>query len=266
MLIVLVLLTNASASMSILKKQMKSVNIGKELGMNFETEVRNMLLGAGYQNTFNGNDIIVNEVLVHMGKKSSEFDAIVTGNKNSFGNFCDEFEKKYICSPPLGDSHLSIVEVKLNARLLIDWIKKEEGSKYLFFNEKSAVHFTKILVLNGGSDSEAFVNNLSSDEDIKEYADVKKIIREAKINVFYKLWASGESFADVVSKLNILQNENEEIKNENKEIKNENKEIKNENKEINSKYEELKNENKEINSKYDEVKKQLALISTKLKL
>ena len=259
MLIVLVLLTNASASMSILKKQMKSVNIGKELGMNFETEVRNMLLGAGYRNTFNGNDIIVNEVLVHMGKKSSEFDAIVTGNKNSFGNFCDAFEKKYICSPPKSDSHLSIVEVKLNARLLIDWIKKEEGSKYLFFNEELAVHFTKILVLNGGSDSEAFVNNLSSDEDIKEYADVKKIIREAKINVFYKLWASGESFADVVSKLDILQNENEEIKNENKEINSKYEELKNENKEI-------KNENKEINSKYDEVKKQLALISTKLKL
>ena len=251
-LIVLKLLTNASASInSILQKQMKSANIGKELGLNFESEVRNILLSAGYRNVFNNNNN-VNGVFVHMGTKSSEFDAVVFGNKNSFGNLCDKFENKYVCSPPLGDNHLAIVEAKLNARLLIDWTKSKEGSKYLFLNENSTQQFTKILVLNGGSDSEAFVNNLSSDVDIKEYTDVKKAIRRAKINVLHKLWASGETFADIVSKLNNLQNENEEIKNQNEEINNKYEEI-------NSKYEEIKNENEEI-------KNQLASILTKLKL
>jgi len=261
-LIMLIASVNAAIN-SILQKQMRSVNIGKELGLNFESEVRNILLGAGYRNVFNANDN-VNGVFVHMGKKSSEFDAIVHGNKNSFGNFCDCFVNKYICSPPNGDSHMAIVEAKLNCRNLIDWIKEKEGSKYLFFNENSTQEFTKILVLNGGSESEAFVKNLSSDDvDIKEYADVKKVLKKAKINVFYQLWASGESFADVTKQCHDLQNENQEIKIKNEEIMKLCHFLQNENQEIKIKIEEIMKLCHFLQNENQEIKKQIASIVSK---
>jgi len=266
LLLLTVLLPNMNvATNSILNKQMRSANVGKELGLNFEGEVRNILVGAGYRNLFYSKNNM-NGVFVNMGKTSSEFDAIVTGSKNSFGNFCDCFVSKYICSAPLGDSHIAIVEAKLNARLLNDWVKGKEGSKHLFFNKNSTEEFTKILVLNGGSDSEAFINSLSSVEEIGEFAEVKKAIKEAKINVFYKLWASGESFADIIKFYHNLQNENEDIKKQNEGIKNENEDIKKQNEDIRNENEDIRNENQEIKNLCHDLQNEIAWIKGKLNL
>ena len=81
-------------------------------------------------------------------------------------------------------------------------------------NEDAVQCYTKILVINGGKESEKFVKNLSNSEDIEEYKDVKAAILKSKINVFYKLWASGETFPDIFHKVNALQSEVDALQSE----------------------------------------------------
>ena len=161
----------------------------------------------------------------------SEYDAFVTGSKHSLEKFSDSFLVKYVVSPPDLDTHTAIVESKLNFRLLNDWISGDntQGSKYLFFNPNADQIFTKILVINGGKETEAFVKNLSSNEDIAQYREVKTALLKANINVFYKLWASGETFSDVMQKMDESAKEAAELKTKVKELIKENEKITKEN-------------------------------------
>ena len=214
-------------------KQLRTSNIGKELGASFENEIRTLLRNAGYRNAFHSSELNIDNVILNVKKSSSEFDAIIAGDKDSFGKFCDLFVTSYVPCPPQSDEHLAIAEVKLNAKLLKDWIKNTEGgSRFSFLNNNSTKVFTKILVINGGQESEAFVKSLSSGEDFKEYREVKEFIIKAKINVFHNVWASGEMFSDIISLCNNLTIENKVIKAENLQIKEENKVIKAENLQI----------------------------------
>ena len=232
--LLLILNGNSLNTNKILKKQFRSPNVGKEYGLNFEIGVQSIGFQAGYRNSFFANQNELKDVYITSEKKSAEFDAFVTGGKHCFDKFCDSFLISHISSLPQSEIHSAIIEVKLNYGLLKDWVKtNNEGNKYLFFNPNAAQIYTKILVLNGGIESENFVKNLSSDEDIAHFKEVKDIILKANVNVFYKPWASGEVFSDLLYKVELLTEENsltqknfELISEENKLISEENRQIK----------------------------------------
>jgi cell division protein FtsB len=227
--------------------KLKSQKIGNELGVNFEDNIQKLLHTCEYKNAFlNPKGVIDNLFMNNQGGKfSSEFDAIVDGKKHSFDKFSDSFESRFIISPPNTEKHTAIVEVKLNYKLLKNWVdNKDSGSSYLFFNEGANQIYTKILVINGGHESKDFVNNLSSTEEINKYSELKKIIIENKINVFYKIWASSESFSDLISNYDILKEENKVLREENKVLREEIKVLREENKV-------LREDIKEVNRKFD---------------
>ena len=213
--------------MKTIAKQFRADNIGANFGINLENDSRLILENAGYRNAFVDTAKIEN-TFINVKKLSSEYDAFVTGAKHSFEQLSDSFLVKHVVSPPDRDTHTAIVESKLNFGLLKDWISGDhtQGSKYLFFNPEADQIYTKILIINGGKDSEAFVKNLSSNEDIEQYREVKAALLKAKINVFYKLWASGETFSDVLQKLDELTKHNEELTKHNEKLSKDNEEIK----------------------------------------
>jgi hypothetical protein len=187
------------------KQQFKTANVGKELGLNFESDIKSIAFHAGYRCAISPDETDLQSVYFTYKKNAGELDAFVTGEKHSFDKFRDSFFTTHISSPPSSEKHTAIIEAKLNYRLLEDWIKNNnEGSKYLFFNPRADQLYTKILVLNGGIESENFVKNLSSEEDIERFKEVKAALLKANINVFYKVWASGESFSDLGDKVEFL--------------------------------------------------------------
>ena len=87
--IVLLILVNIIDATNI-RKLSRASPIGKEFGRVFENDIRELLLEAEYRNVFNKDEKIRN-MFVTGGKKSSEFDAMVTGHKHSFDKFRDNF-------------------------------------------------------------------------------------------------------------------------------------------------------------------------------
>jgi hypothetical protein len=208
--------------------------LGRNYGALFETEVQATLEDSGYQNFFwDCNERKISSLLAKLGPKESnalsEFDAFVTGTHENFVYFREQFLVSSSKFPPLilngSDHHVLIVEVKLNSKLLFDWILKPDktGSRKLFFSDNIDSNLVKAVVINGGSDSENFVKSMDLEFPPAEFADYIKVLKKANINVFYKLWASSETFQDLFM--------------ENKEIKAENKEISAQLKELNIKFE-----------------------------
>lgn len=159
----------------------------------------------------------INHLTITGEETTCEFDAMVTGYKHSFDKFVSNtFVSSYICSPPLEesdkDAHMCIVKVKLNLRLLKEWVGGSSGSKFSFFDDNMNTFFTKVLVISGGAKSAAFVKNLSSNEEMEEFAELKAAIIKNKINVFYKFWASTETFFDIHDRCEKLEIENQEVK------------------------------------------------------
>ena len=117
---------------------------------------------------------------------------------------------------PITDSHILLVEVKLTVKLLNGWLEEESlGCKHLFFN-RDLESFTKAIMINGGQESSFFMGNLTSSMDPHDmYKSAIEKLTKCKINVFYKVWASGETMTEMF-------NENRELKAENRELKAEN--------------------------------------------
>jgi len=196
---------------NVLHDQMRTPNVGNTLGQNFERNIQDVLLACGYRSTFN-NDDAINSVHINTNKTQSEFDAIVSGQKHSFEYLKNSFNTSFTKFPP-SDSHSAIVEIKLNFNAVRDWIKAEKsGNRYLFFNSNPI--FTKILVINGGEDSEDFVKSLSSIDCKDEYKEAKAAIIDSKINVFYKVWASAEAFVKISKDFETLKADHEKLKND----------------------------------------------------
>jgi len=205
--------------------------LGRNYGALFETEIQETLKDSGYQNFFwDSNERKISPVLTKLGSKDSnalsEFDAFALGTHENFVNFREQFLVSSSEFPPLvlngtSDRHILIVEAKLNSKLLFEWIAKPEktGSSKLFFSDDIGSSIVKAVIINGGSDSEEFVKSMGLQIPPVEFVEYINVLKKAKINVFYKLWASGETFQDLLK-------ENKEIKAENKEIKAEIKEIK----------------------------------------
>jgi len=249
-----------------IRKQSRTSIIGKEFGGLFENDIRELLLKAEYRDVY-GDDGMINNLYVTSGKQSSKvkLDALVTGRKHSFDKFRDNFVSSYVCSPPLEDTHIAIVEVKLTVDLLREWIRGLGGSQFLFFKD-NMTKITKVLVINGGAKSAAFVENLSSTNDIEEFAEVKAAIIKAKINVFYKLWASGESFSDICDRCDKLEKENQELNILCHKLEKENQELnilchklEKENQELNILCHKLEKENQDIKMKLDMIVSMLNL-------
>ena len=208
----------------ILHDQMRTPNVGNALGQNFERDIQDTLLACGYRSTFN-NDDAINSVHINTNKTQSEFDAIVSGQKHSFEYLQNSFNTSFTKFPP-SDSHSAIVEIKLNFNAVRDWIKAEKsGNRYLFFNSNPI--FTKILVINGGEDSEDFVKSLSSIDCKDEYKEAKAAIIDSKINVFYKVWASAEAFVKISKVFETLKADHETSKAEHETLKAEHETLKN---------------------------------------
>ena len=251
---------------NILHKQLRAQNIGKQLGSNFERAIQDGLYHAGYRSMYVDADVI-NSVVVKNQKSPAEFDAIVRGNKHSFDNFCDSFLISYANFPPETDAHAAIVEVKLNAKLLIEWVKSDSnGSRYLFLNPNAIQLYTKILVINGGDESGEFIKSLSSEDCKEEYKEVKATIINAKINVFFKQWASGETFSDVINSYENLETKYENLKNENQQLNAKYEYLKTESEYLKTESEHLKTENQQLNAKYNDIKDELLLIKKYLNL
>ena len=211
--------------------------LGRNFGSLFEAEVNTILDESGYQNFFYSDENLVRPLLTIIGigkdaKSSSEFDAFVTGNDENFGNFRSQF--LYSCAgfpPKLEEGrHILIVETKLNSQLLFEWIdsnKIKSGNGRLFFDRKLGENFVKVVVINGGKESKEFVKNMNlpnPDPKFNKYIDA---LKASRINVFYKLWASGETFQDLFLENEHIKTENEQIRTENEQIRTENQEIKN---------------------------------------
>ena len=223
-------------SLNVMKKiakQFRVYSIGANFGSNLENDSWLTLERAGYRNAFVDTANIGN-TFVNVNKFSSEYDAFVIGSKHSFEYFSDSYLFKLVVSPPDRDTHIAIVESKLNFRLLNDWVSGDntQGSNYLFFNPEADQIYTKILIMNGGKETEAFIKNLSSNEDIEQYREVKAALLKAKINVFYKLWATGEMFSEVMQQLDELLKHSEERKSEVNALMKDNEKIMNDNEQI----------------------------------
>jgi len=204
----------------LLDDQMRTPNVGNALGQNFERDIQGTLSACGYRSTFNNNNgDAINSVFINTNKMHSEFDAIVSGQKHSFEYLQNSFNRSFTKFPPNSDAHSAIVEIKLNFNAVRDWIKAEKsGNRYLFFNSNPL--FTKILVINGGEDSEDFVTSLSSDDCKDEYKEAKAAIIDSKINVFYKVWASAEAFVKISKDFETLKADNETLKADHETLKN----------------------------------------------
>ena len=85
-----------------------------------------------------------------------------------------------------------------------------------------------------------------TDDANSQFEKTKKLLVDAKVNVLYKPWISGESFTDILVENKEIKMENEQIKMENKDIKMENKEIKMENEQIKMVNEQIKRDIQEI--------------------
>ncbi len=225
----------------LLHDQMRTPNVGKALGLNFERDIQDILLACGYRSTFSYDDDTINSVFINTNKKPSEFDAVVSGGKHSFEYFQSSFETSFTKFPPNSDAHSAIVEIKLNFNAVRDWIKAgKSGNRYLFFDSNPL--FTKILVINGGEDSEDFVKSLSSDDCKDEYKEAKAAIIDSKINVFYKMWASAEAFAKIAKDYETLKNDNVILKEDNAILKEDNAILKEDNKVLKNDNESFKND------------------------
>ena len=220
--------------------------LGHSFGSLFELEVLNSLCQSGYTNYYEAG-LVSKEILPYIvstrtknSKNAAEFDAIVYGGSKAFDEFSAQFLDSYSKFPPRvladSDKHCLIVEVKLNAQLLINWAngEKDKGNKHIFLNPENNV-YCKAVVINGGLESKRFLANMRLENPSEEYSECIKILKAARINVFYKSWASGETFQDMFDMNEELSNENNTIKVENQAIKLENQEIKLENKKINDK-------------------------------
>lgn len=89
---------------------------------------------------------------------------------------------------------------------------EKTGSSKVFFGNDIGSNFVKVVVINGGSESEEFVKSMDLQIPPVEFVEYINLLKKTKINVFYKLWASGETFQDILK-------ENKDIKAENKDIK-----------------------------------------------
>ena len=226
---------------NLLRDQMRTPNVGKELGRNFERDIQSLLLDCDYHSTFCSNTDFIGNVFINTQKTSSEFDAFVSGGKHSFDKFQDSFKTSFSKFPPSGDAHSAIVEIKLNVKSVKDWIEdKETGSRFLFFNSNPL--FTRILVINGEEESEEFVKSLSFDECKDEYKEVKAAIIDFKINVFYKMWASGEVFTKILLDNEILKSDNAILKSDNAILKSDNAILKSDNNVLLTKYENIESD------------------------
>ena len=75
---------------------------------------------------------------------------------------------------------------------------------------------------------------------MKTYREVKTALLKANINVFYKLWASGETFSDVLQKMDESAKDAAELKTKVKELIKENEKITKDNDLMKKNYDEIK--------------------------
>jgi len=196
---------------------------------NLNFEVRIMAKGCGYESFHpvreDGTDIGPTKVTVGLTTKSvSEYDAMLEGDLKSFQEFRALFKTTFDTFPPT-DNHLLIIEAKLNSKLLVEWTKsKKIGSGNLFFNPQNQKYLTKVAVINGGSESEEFVKMLNSPNDPPaHFSECFRQLKAARINVFYKLWTSNESFQDL---FHLVKKESEDLKIEIEQNKKESEDLK----------------------------------------
>lgn len=203
---------------------MESQKDGHVFGSTFETDTRNLLTECGFKNYYElpNNHTKVQSLKLVGGDKDkveAEFDAYVRGSRKSFEAFSSHFLQSYAnFLPDAVGNHDLIVEVKLNSGLLLDWAlmkDKSKGNLQLFFNPDSNNYF-KAVVINGGDESKEFIRNMHLDDPAEKYASAIKILKDARINVFYKSWASAEVFSDILLKLKELELKNKRDNDENK--------------------------------------------------
>jgi hypothetical protein len=204
-------------------------HLGRNFDAMFETEVRVILKDSGYENFFwDDNDSKILQLQTESRSKDSnsvtEFCAFVIGNSRNFLHFREQFLISFSeflpRTPTDNNRHLLLVEAKLNSKLLFEWISNAEsaGSRRIFFSEDIGSIFVKVVVVNGGRDSEEFVKSMHLKNPPPEFVKYIEALKRAQINVFYKLWASGETFQDLFTENKAIKAENQEIKAKNLEI------------------------------------------------
>lgn len=242
----------------------KEKRISHLFGSTFESEVRSMARDCAYTSYFHSsaseNDAVeIGPTFTTVGsgkdrQTNSEFDGLLTGSVKSFDQFSAQFKTLFKPFPPQIDGHILLLEVKLNADLLKEWIidGKKKGSKFLFFKEPDN-YTTKLVVINGGLESERFVKDLNAETPPPELVKYVKVLRKAQINVFYKLWTSYESFTDLTTDVKGAKQEAEDVRKELEDVrvksKKENEEMKIELEDVKVKSEEMKMEIRALNAK-----------------
>ncbi len=78
----------------------------------------------------------------------------------------------------------------------------------MFFSTTDNRNLIKAVVIDGGDLSVEFMRNMQLETPHEKYARVIKILNDARINLFYKPWASGEVFLDIIRKNKELENKN----------------------------------------------------------
>ena len=203
-----------------IQPKMVSQEDGRVFGSTFATDTRNLLTECGFKNFYElpNNHMKVQSLKFVGGDKDkveAEFDAFVRGSHKSFEAFSAHFLQSYAnFLPDAVGNHDLIVEVKLNSGLLLDWALKKDksdGNLQFFFDPDSNNYF-KAVVINGGDESKEFIRNMHLDDPDEKYASAIKILKDARINVFYKSWASAEVFSDILLKLK--ENELKIVENE----------------------------------------------------
>lgn len=148
----------------------KDPALGHYFGSSFEGEVRDSLKLAGYQNIIMSRDNTQINVPVHSLKwinadddqMIAEFDGYVVGSYTSFSNLVDLHSFSFVSRPPPIDrNHLLIVEAKLTAGRLVEWLSSphnKAGSSSIFLDKASCDIYSKAVIINGGEGSKALVS------------------------------------------------------------------------------------------------------------
>jgi cell division protein FtsB len=242
----------------------EKINIGRTFGSLLEKQIQSTLFDSGYINAFDSTDSEISPTKFVTGSKTgdslkAEFDAFVIGSQKNFEKFSDNFVDSYSMFPPNEEGrHILAVEVKLNSALLMEWVEKAtyQRNNIVFFDPVFQ-SCCRAVVINGGESSKDFIDNMHKEKPDEKYAACITKLKAARVNVFYKFWASGESFAD-------LQKQNAENKAENTKIQAENTKIQAENAEIKAKNAIIEAENAEIKAENAKIQADINYIKLKL--
>ncbi len=192
---------------------------------------------------------------------NTDYDSLVIGNKSCFEKLQNLFIETWACFPPSDIGyHILVVEVKLNLGMLIKYLNEsitqgneQKGNKGLFFDKETEYLNSRLIIINGGIESQNFVKNLNSDTTDKKYIIYKEYMIKNRINIFFKNAISAEAISDLIQHKSIVDKKIKELQDDKVEYEKRLRLLEEEKKESDEKIKELQDDKLEFDKKFKEM-------------